>query len=93
MRILENYLSLTPQTLGFSGNSTVKNLPAGTGEVEWIPGSGRSVGHREVAEISKSQKCGEFFLLSDSSVVIYEGKPIIYTALSGRLIFFPLTCQ
>lgn len=44
MRILENYLSLTPQTLGFSGNSTVKNLPAGTGEVEWIPGSGRSPG-------------------------------------------------
>lgn len=47
------------------------------------------VGHREVAEISERQKCGEFFLLSDSSVVIYEGKPIIYTALSGRLIFFP----
>ena len=44
MRILENYLSLTPQKLGFSGNSTVKNLPASPGEAEWIPGLGRSPG-------------------------------------------------
>ena len=41
MRILENYLSLTPH---FSGNSTVKNLPASAGEADWIPGSGRSPG-------------------------------------------------
>ena len=44
MGILENYLSLTPQILGFSGNSTVKNLPASAGEAEWIPGSGRYPG-------------------------------------------------
>ena len=44
MGILENYLSLTSQILGFSGNSTVKNLPASAGEAEWIPGSGRYPG-------------------------------------------------
>ena len=43
------------QYLGFPGGAVVQNLPANTGDVDSIPGSGRShgVGHGNHSSIQK----------------------------------------
>ena len=38
--------------LGFSGGSVVKNMPANAGDMDSIPGSGRSPGQRSMAGYS-----------------------------------------